>query len=116
MDLSLLEIAIVIVIAIALFVVLFKYFKWAVGAVIIFILVLFGLYLALRVLDYSDSSGAIVGLLGEVKEKLGFNDPKTQADVTQLKDNIVETTAIDTFIQRLNLKGIWDDIKAVLSF
>jgi hypothetical protein len=116
MNVSLLELVLVVIIAIALFTVLFKYLKWAIGAVIAFILVLLGLYLALRVLDYSDSSGAIVDLLKQIKDKLGLSDPQTQAEVNELTNDVIETTKLDNFIAKFNLKEIWNDIKAILSF
>ena len=116
MDISILEIAIVIAVLVVVFVVLMKYFKWAIEGVFLVILAIIVLYLALRVLNYGDASGAIKDMLEQVKEILGFNDPKTQADVNQLKDSVVETTNADTFFSRFNLKEIWENIKELLSF
>jgi hypothetical protein len=116
MNASILEIVVVIAILVVVFTVLLKYLKWAVEAVVVFVLVLLGLYIALRVLNYGDSSGAIKNLLQEVKEALGFNDPKTKADVAELTSDVVETTNADEYISKFNLKKIWDDIKAILSF
>lgn len=46
-----LELIIVIVVALIIFMVLWKFFRWALEAVVVFMLVLVGLYIALRILD-----------------------------------------------------------------
>jgi membrane protein implicated in regulation of membrane protease activity len=92
MNPSILELFIVIAILVVVFTVLMKYFKWALNGVIIFILALVLLYVVLRVLDYSDSTGAIGSLLNEIKEALGLNDPQTTNNVKELSNTVVETT------------------------
>lgn len=72
MHLSILEMAIVIGVAAVVFWVLFKFFRWAIEAVIVFILVLIGIYIALRVLNYNAAGSQILRLLHEVKIALGF--------------------------------------------
>jgi hypothetical protein len=116
MNIPPLELAIVIAILVVVFTVLLKYFKWAIQAVVIFVLALVVLYLALRVIDYGDASGKIKEVLEQVKDILGFNDPKTAADVQELTDDVVETTKIDEVATKFNLKKIWEDIKALMSF
>jgi apolipoprotein N-acyltransferase len=115
-NVSLLELAIVIAIFVVIFTILIKYFKWAIEAAVILVLVLAGIYLALRVLEISNPSSKIMTLLAQIKEKLGFNDAQTQADVQKLTKDVAETTKFDKFIAKFNLKEIWNDIKALLSF
>jgi apolipoprotein N-acyltransferase len=115
-NVSLLELAIVIAIFVVIFTILIKYFKWAIEAAVILVLVLAGIYLALRVLEISNPSSKIMTLLSQIKEKLGFNDAQTQADVQKLTKDVAETTKFDKFIAKFNLKEIWNDIKALLSF
>lgn len=116
MGISTLELIIVAVLIIILIPILLKYFKWAVEGVIVLVLVILGLYIALRVLNYADPSGALREVIENIKNELGFNDPKTQQDVIQLTDDVVETTKADEFISKFNLKEIWDDIKELLKF
>ena len=49
-----------------------KFFRWAIEAVIIFVLVLIGLYVAMRVLNYNDASDAIRGLILDIRDMLGL--------------------------------------------
>jgi hypothetical protein len=70
-NVSLLELAIVIAIFVVIFTILIKYFKWAIEAAVILVLVLAGIYLALRVLEISNPSSKIMTLLSQIKEKLG---------------------------------------------
>jgi hypothetical protein len=66
------EIAIVVAVAAVVFFVLMKFFRWAIEAVIIFVLVLIGLYVAMRVLNYNDASDAIRGLILDIRDMLGL--------------------------------------------
>lgn len=72
MSLTIIEMAIVIGIAAVVFFVLFKFFRWAIEAVIVFVLVLIGIYIALRVLNYNDAGNQILNLLNEIKTALGL--------------------------------------------
>lgn len=114
MNVSILELVIVIAILAVVFTILMKYFKWAIEAVFVFVLLLFGLYIALRVLDYGDPSGKTKQLIHEVKDALGFDDPKTKADVAELTTDVAETTNANDLISKFSLKKIWEDIKALL--
>jgi len=69
---TILETAIVIAVAAVIFFILMKFFRWAIEAVIVFVLVLIGLYIALRVLNVSDASGVVRGLLTDIRNMLGF--------------------------------------------
>jgi len=66
------ETAIVIGVAAVIFFVLLKFFRWAIEAVIVFVLVLIGLYVALRILNVSDASGVVRGLLTDIRNMLGL--------------------------------------------
>lgn len=72
MELSILEMAIVIGVGAVVFWILFKLFRWAIEAVIVFVLVLIGIYIALRVLNYNDAGNQILQLLNQIKTMLGF--------------------------------------------
>ena len=69
---SILESAIVLALAAIIFYVLFKYLRWAIEAIIVFILVLLGIYVALRILGVQDAGGVIRGFLDELRVALGF--------------------------------------------
>ena len=69
---GIIETAIMLAIAAVIFVVFFKVFRWAIEAVIVFILVLAGLYVALRVLNYNEAGDKIIDLLNQIKSMLGF--------------------------------------------
>lgn len=116
MNVSTIELVLVIAVLVVVFVVLMKYFKWALEGVVVFALVILGLYIALRVLDVSDPNGEFRGLLAEIKEKLGFNDPETNTEVKKLAEDVAETTKVEQYASKFNLKKIWEDIKAILKF
>lgn len=69
---TILEAAIVLALAAIIFYILFKYLRWAIEAIIVFVLVLLGIYVALRILGVNDAGGVIREFLNEVRVMLGF--------------------------------------------
>lgn len=61
------ELIITIIVGLTLFVVLWKYFRWALEAVIIFVVLLVGLYIALRILETQGMINFVDGFLAALK-------------------------------------------------